>query len=114
MSLGPNAIFASQMHQMPEVLEDFPVKVPFLDEFPIYRVPGNPLRTASVPKFDPANFADIIPFCDEITDRTRQPAPREHQFAEIGTSVEVCYTAQDPDSFPNNQEEELGWSGPTS
>ena len=47
MSLGPNAIFASQMHQMPEVLEDFPVKVPFLDEFPIYRVPGNPLRTAA-------------------------------------------------------------------
>ncbi len=108
MSLGPEAVSAAQMHQMPEVLEDFPFKIPFLDEMPIYRIPGGSMRTATTPKFDPADFANIVPFCDEITERTHLPEGREHQFAEIGTSDVVCYTAQDPQSFPNDQSVEQG------
>lgn len=66
------------------------------------------MRTATVPKFDPDNFADVVPFCDEITDRTRQPEAREHQFGEIGSSYTICYTAQDPRSYPNDQDAEQG------
>lgn len=106
MSLGPEAVFAAQLYQMPEVLEDFPFKIPFLDEVPMYRIAGGSVRTATTPKFDPANFANIVPYCDEITDRTRLPEGREHQFAELGTSYEICYTAQDPESYPNDQDNE--------
>lgn len=108
MSLGPNSVNAAQRYQWPGIREDFPFKAQVLDEMPWYDIWGGEVRTASVPKFDPDNFADIVPFCDEITDRTRQPEGREHQLAEIGDSYEVCYTAQDPRSYPNDQDAEQG------
>jgi hypothetical protein len=108
MSLGPNSVNAAQLYQWPRVRQDFPFKAQVLDELVFYDIQGGSLRTATVRKFDPDDFADIVPFCDEITDRTRQPEGRVHEFGEIGSSYTVCYTAQDPRSYPNDQDAEQG------
>jgi hypothetical protein len=107
-SLGPNSAHAAQLFQWPGIRQDFPFKAQITDVLPYYDVQGGSVRTATVPIFDINNFADILPFCEEITDRTRQPEARTHEFAEIGSSYEVCYTAQDPRSFPNDQDAEQG------